>query len=359
MKENTSLKDIRTLNDEQLSTWVVAHFEKAFRAKQISEWLWKKNADSFDAMENLPLLLRQDLQKEFTLNKLVLRERQQSTDGSIKYGFELADGKMIESVLIPSSTRTTVCVSSQVGCGLGCLFCATAKLGFQRNLHAYEMYEQIFIANEESKKHFGHPINNIVWMGMGEPLLNYENVMKAVDYVSSAKGLAMSKSRITLSTSGIVEGIRRLADDGVKVNLAVSLHTIDNIQRTELMPINKTDSLSQISDALAYYNEKIGLRISIEYLLLDNVNDSPEHARKLAAFCKRFPVKINLIEYNPHSYAPYKSSTKQRVALFTDYLESKNMIVNLRLSKGKDIAAACGLLANERVASSAGRRERR
>ncbi|MBP7101653.1 MAG: 23S rRNA (adenine(2503)-C(2))-methyltransferase RlmN [Bacteroidales bacterium] len=348
MDGNTPKDDIRTLNDEQLSAWVVAHVEKAFRAKQISEWLWKKNVAAFDDMINIPLPLRQALKENFFLQKISIDERQQSSDGSLKYALKLADAQVIEMVLIPSKNRTTVCVSSQVGCGLGCRFCATAKLGFTRNLLAHEMYEQVFIANEESKQLFGHPLTNIVWMGMGEPLLNYENVIQAINYITSAKGLAMSKDRITLSTSGIGNGIRRLADDGIKVHLALSLHSADNSQRAELMPITQTNSLTQLSNALAYYYQKTGLRISIEYLLLHAVNDTAEHARKLAVFCKRFPVKINLIEYNPHPYADFKSSNKQNLRLFMELLESKNLIVNLRLSKGKDIAAACGQLANEK-----------
>ncbi len=342
------MNDIRTLDIEQLSEWVVAHFEKSFRAKQIHEWLWKKNVVSFDEMINLPISLRKALKNEFTLQKLTLSDKQQSTDKSIKYGFLLADNLLIESVLIPSKNRTTVCVSSQVGCGLGCHFCATSKLGFKRNLLHYEMYEQIFIANEESKKHFGHPITNIVWMGMGEPLLNYDNVIKTINYVVSPLGLGMSKDRITLSTSGIIEGIKRLADDNIKVHLAISLHSADNNLRTTLMPLNKTNSLTQLSEALKYYYQKTTLRISIEYLLLNNINDSIKDAQLLANFCKNFPVKINLIEYNSHAYATYEKSSKEKVELFIEFLKNKNLIVNLRISKGKNIAAACGQLANEK-----------
>ncbi|HOF15767.1 MAG TPA: 23S rRNA (adenine(2503)-C(2))-methyltransferase RlmN [Bacteroidales bacterium] len=342
------MNDIRTLNIEQLSEWVVARFEKSFRAKQIYEWVWKKNVASFDKMINLPLSLREALKNEFSLHKLTLADKQQSADKSIKYGFVLADNHLIETVLIPSNNRTTVCVSSQVGCGLGCHFCATAKLGFKRNLSDYEMYEQIFIANEESKQHFGHPISNIVWMGMGEPLLNYENVIKAINHITSPSGLGMSKDRITLSTSGITEGIRHLADDNIRIHLAISLHVADNELRTALMPINTTNPLPQLSEALKYYYQKTKLRISIEYLLLNNINDSIEDAQLLANFCKNFPVKINLIEYNSHAYAAYKKSNKEKVQSFIDFLERKNLIVNLRLSKGKDIAAACGQLANEK-----------
>lgn len=346
--ENFILKDIRTLNNEQLSTWIVAHSEKAFRGKQISEWLWKKNAASFDEMRNLPLALRNELQEAFSIQKISIGEQQQSSDGSIKYALQLTDGHWIEMVLIPSMKRTTVCVSSQVGCGLACTFCATAKLGFTRNLHAYEMYEQVFLANKESIRLFGHPLSNIVWMGMGEPFLNYENVITAIDYISTEKGLGMSKDRITLSTSGIIKGIKQLADENIKVHLAISLHTTDPKQRSELMPIHESNPLSELSDALVYYYQKTGLRISIEYVLLKNTNDSIEHAHFLARFCKRFPVKINIIEYNPHPYAPFESSDKHQIKAFMDFLESKNLVVNLRQSKGKDIAAACGQLANEK-----------
>ncbi|HOS15657.1 MAG TPA: 23S rRNA (adenine(2503)-C(2))-methyltransferase RlmN [Bacteroidales bacterium] len=343
---NIPLIDIRTLNNEQLSAWVVAHFEKTFRAKQISEWLWKKNVSSFDKMTNLPHNLKNSLKENFILQKLSISERQISRDGSIKYALSLIDKHLIEMVLIPSMKRSTVCVSSQVGCGLSCSFCATAQLGFTRNLTAYEMYEQVYMANLESIEQFGHPISNIVWMGMGEPLLNYENVMQAIDYITTTKGMGMSKDRITLSSCGIIKGIRQLADDNIKVHLAISLHSAHPEQRSELMPVNKANPLSDLSDALAYYYQKTNLRITIEYLLLNGVNDSLEHARMLALFCKRFPVKINIIEYNPHPYASFAPSSKQQQTLFTDYLKNKNLVVNLRLSKGKDIAAACGQLAN-------------
>lgn len=345
---STPLIDIRTLNNEQLSTWVVAHFEKAFRAKQISEWLWKKNVASFDEMTNLPHNLIHTLKEEFVLQKIHIGEKQISRDGSIKYAMQLTDKHWIEMVLIPSMKRSTVCVSSQVGCGLSCSFCATAQLGFTRNLTAYEMYEQVFTANRESLEQFGHPISNIVWMGMGEPLLNYENVVQAIDYITTAKGMGLSKDRITLSTCGIAKGIRQLADDTIKVHLAISLHSAHPEQRSDLMPINKTNSLSELSDALAYYYQKTNLRITIEYLLLNGVNDSMEHARLLAGFCKRFPVKINIIEYNPHPYATFTTTSKQQQSLFIDFLKNKNLVVNLRQSKGKDIAAACGQLANRK-----------
>ena len=347
MNGNIPLQDIRSLNEEQLSEWVVALNEKKFRVKQIFEHLWKHNTASFDEMNNLPLSLRDALKKDFSFHKLSIIDKQTSKDGSLKYAFQLSDNQIIETVLIPSNRRSTVCVSSQVGCGLACQFCATAHLGYKRNLQAYEMFEQIFIANEESKLLFGYPITNIVWMGMGEPLLNYEHVVACIHYVSSPKGLGMSKSRITLSTSGITEGIRRLADDDIKIHLALSLHSAHNEQRSTLMPINKTKPLSEVANALMYYHQKTKLRISIEYLLLESVNDSLEHARMLARFCKQFPVKINLIEYNTHPYSNFKpSNTKQTIA-FMDYLKSKNLIVTLRQSKGKDIAAACGQLANQ------------
>ncbi|MDD3692034.1 MAG: 23S rRNA (adenine(2503)-C(2))-methyltransferase RlmN [Bacteroidales bacterium] len=347
---NIPLLDISTFNDEQLSVWVVAHFEKAFRAKQISEWLWKKNVSSFDEMSNLPSGFIQTLKEHFYIPKIKIAEKQVSSDGSIKYAVQLHDKHWIEMVLIPAKKRSTVCVSSQVGCGLNCRFCATAHVGFSRNLTAYEMYEQVFRANQESMVHFGHPISNIVWMGMGEPLLNYENVMQAIDYITTAKGMGMSKDRITLSSCGIVKGIRQLADDKSKVHLAISLHSAHLEQRSDIMPINKSNPLPALSNALVYYYQKTNQRITIEYLLLNGENDSLEHARLLAIFCKRFPVKINIIEYNPHPYAVFSATNKQQQALFIDYLKNKNLVVNLRLSKGKDIAAACGQLAKKRQA---------
>ena len=341
------MEDIREFTLADLQTFVKEKNEPAFRAKQIMEWLWKKNADSFDAMTNLSASLREELKKSFALDKLQIAAQQQSSDKSIKYALRLPDNHLIEMVLIPSQKRVTVCVSLQAGCALGCKFCATASMGFIRNLTSYEIYEQIFLANEFALEKYGNRLSNIVLMGMGEPLLNFDNVCDAIAWVTSAEGMAMSPSRITLSTAGIPEGIRKLADEQLGVQLAVSLHSADEIIRKRLMPIANTHSLSELSRALVYYHKQTGQRITLEYLMLADVNDSLEDASRLASFCRAFPVKINIIEFNGHSHARFRQASRERLEDFIAFLESKNMLVQLRYSRGRDIDAACGQLATK------------
>ena len=342
------MKSIYDLTLEEWKEWMRAHGMPAYRATQLYEWLWKRGAKDIREMLNLPQPLRDALAQEFRMPRVSVAERQESADGSVKFALRLEDGLQVESVLIPSRERSTVCVSSQAGCPLGCRFCATANLGFRRHLTAHEMFAQAALAREESVRLYGHPLSNIVWMGMGEPLLNFNAVKAAVERVTAADGMAMSPSRITISTSGICSGIRRLAKELPAVNLAVSLHTADDIQRRELMPIGKKYPLTALSDALSAYHEATGNRITMEYMLMDKVNDTPRHAELLLRFCRRFPVKINIIEYNPHPYAPYRPSDVEREAAFVRMLEQKNLIVNIRRSKGRDIAAACGQLVNAR-----------
>ncbi|MBO4281976.1 MAG: 23S rRNA (adenine(2503)-C(2))-methyltransferase RlmN [Bacteroidales bacterium] len=342
------MKDIHTLSLPQLQQWMKERQQPAFRAKQLYEYLWKQNVTSFQEMLSLPQALRDLLAGEFLLAKAAFADMQESADGSVKYAVRMSDGAVVEMVLIPSRNRSTLCVSSQVGCPLNCRFCATARMGFSRNLNAYEMYAQVFAARQESEARFGHPLSNIVWMGMGEPLLNFEAVKAAVERVTDPEGMGMSPSRITLSTSGHCDGIRQMARELPSVHLAVSLHTADARQRQELMPIGGKYPLSALSDALADYHERTNNRITLEYMLLKDVNDSLRHVRLLLDFCRRFPVKINLIEYNTHPYAPYQPSDADTFRRFAQSLEEKNLIVNVRRSKGRDIAAACGQLANEK-----------
>lgn len=338
------MKDIRELTLEDLQTFIKAKNESSFRAKQIFEWLWKKNAGNFDAMSNIPLSLREELKKSFSLDKLQIGSLQESRDKSIKYAIKLVDNHLIEMVLIPSQKRVTVCVSLQVGCELGCKFCATASMGFVRDLTTYEIYEQVFLANELAQGKCGNKLSNIVLMGMGEPLLNFDNVCNAISWITSENGMAMSPSRITLSTAGIPDGIRQLADKQLGVQLAVSLHSADDIVRKRIMPVANKYSLSDISRALIYYYNKTKQRITLEYLMLADVNDSLAEAQKLALFCRPFPVKINIIEFNANYNARFKPSSKERLEEFIAFLESKNMLVQLRRSRGKDIDAACGQL---------------
>jgi 23S rRNA (adenine2503-C2)-methyltransferase len=342
------MENIYELTLEDWKQWMRDHEQPAYRATQLYEWLWKRDAKEISGMQNLPLPLREMLEREFRMPQIKVVERQESADGSVKYALRLEDGQQVESVLIPSRERSTVCISSQAGCPLGCRFCATAHLGFKRHLTAYEMYAQVALARSESMQLYGHALSNIVWMGMGEPLLNFDAVKAAVGRVTAADGMAMSPSRITVSTSGICPGIRRMAKEMPAVNLAVSLHSADDLQRRELMPIGKKYPLTDLSDALSAYHESTGNRITIEYMLMDKVNDTMRHAELLLKFCRRFPVKVNIIEYNPHPYAPYRPSAAGREAAFVRMLEDKNLIVNIRRSKGRDIAAACGQLVNLR-----------
>jgi 23S rRNA (adenine2503-C2)-methyltransferase len=339
--------DIRGLSLEELKNVLVEKGEKAFRAKQVYEWLWKKNAHSFDEMSNISKSLRDLLNNNFVINYAKAEHVQESNDGTTKIAFKLHDNLLVEGVLIPSEKRATACISCQVGCKLGCDFCATAGLGFKRDLTAGEIYDQIFYIKTLAEER-GYNFSNIVYMGMGEPLLNYDNVMQSIDIVTGKQGLEMSPRRITVSTAGLPHMIRRLADDDVKFNLAISLHSAINEVRDTIMPINKKYDLETLSEAIMYFVEKTDSRPTFEYLLLKNVNDSLNDAKALAHFCKSFPVKINIIEFNPTDKGKYQKASSEKLTAFTKFLESKNIIVNVRHSRGKDIDAACGQLANKK-----------
>ena len=338
------MQEIQELNLETIQQFVQSKGEAAFRAKQIWEWLWKKNAPDFASMSNLSAKLRTELAQSFSLYKLEIVEEQISKDKSCKLALKLFDGQQVEMVIIPAKQRVTVCISSQVGCPLGCTFCATAAMGFVRNLQAYEIYQQVFIAYQLAQQRYDTRLSNIVIMGMGEPLLNFDNVSQAVRLITSPQGLEMSPSRITLSTAGIPEGIKQLADSNLNIQLAISLHSADPQIRRELMPIAKTHPLRELAQAVQYYHKQTQERITLEYLLLDGINDSLKDAEKLAVFCRQFPVKINLIEYNSNPFTVYRQSAEERVNDFVECLEAKNMLVQVRRSRGKDIDAACGQL---------------
>lgn len=319
--------------------------EKPFRAKQLREWLWQKHADSFDEMTNLPLALRDHLNSNYYISSPEIISESQSKDNTVKIALRLEDKEVIEGVLIPSRDRITACISSQAGCALGCKFCATATMGFKRNLTFFEIYDQFVILNALSNKYFKKNISNIVLMGMGEPLLNYDEVKKAIDLMISKDGLNMSPSRITLSTAGIAKGIIQMAEDNARYNLAISLHTADNKKRDLIMPLNKTNNLDELKEAIKYFHKKTSTRITYEYLLLGGFNDSKKDSEALASFCKISPCKINIIEYNPVEGSPFKGSAPSVLDEFAKYLESKNLVVNIRKSKGTDIDASCGQLA--------------
>ena len=342
------MKDIRHLTDSELVSFLESVNEKPFRAKQIAEWLWKKGASRFEDMTNLSVSLRAALDAHFSFQAADIEEEVKAGDGTVKFVFRLHDGQKVEGVLIPSAGRTTACISSQVGCPLRCAFCATGTMGFIRQLHYSEIFDQYRLINAKSLANFGKQLSNIVYMGMGEPLLNYDNVMRSVEILTAPWGQQLSPSRITLSTAGVAPAIKRLADDGFKAGLAVSLHCADELKRIKLMPVTELHPLKTLQEALSYYHSKTNERITIEYLLLNGLNDSTDDARKLWEYCKHFPVKINIIEYNATGDR-FSPSPAYRLEAFVNYLTAKNMVVNIRRSKGKDAQAACGQLVQKRL----------
>lgn len=344
MKQN---KDIRQLSLEALTTELEKLGEPKFRARQIYEWLWQKSARSFEEMTNLSKTLRQKLRDEFVFNTATESIVQKSKDGTVKLGMRLQDGRMIEGVMIPDRDRNTACVSSQVGCSLACTFCATGFLERERNLEAGEIYDQVVLLNKHSLEHSGKPLTNIVYMGMGEPLLNFSNVMESIRIITSPEGLNMAPWRITVSTSGIVKGIRRMAEEGVKFNLALSLHAATDEKRDKIMDINLSNPLDDLMSALQYFYEKTGNKITFEYILFDHFNDTPQDADNLIGLYRKVPAFINIIEYNNVEGVKLKRAKSDRRDAFVNYLRSKNIEVGVRRSRGKDIDAACGQLANK------------
>ena len=340
-------KDIRNIDKQELIEFFISKKTPKFRANQVYEWLWKKRAISFDEMTSLSKELRELLKEYFVINAVKIHKAEKSIDGTAKYSLKLHDNNLVEGVLIPSKKRLTACVSSQVGCSLACNFCATGTLKLERNLSYSEIYDQVFILNEEAKLNFGRSLSNIVFMGMGEPLLNYDNLLKGINLITTEKGLAISAKRITVSTAGISKMITKLADDNVKFHLAISLHSAKDNTREELMPINRAIPLEKLQDSIRYFYDKTGSRITYEYILFSNINDSLEDAHELVKFSRISPCKINLIEYNPVDDLAYTKSSNKRTNDFINFLENKNIIVNLRKSKGKDINAACGQLVNK------------
>lgn len=340
-------RDIRALSLDELKTVFIENGDQAFRAKQVYEWLWKKSARSFDEMTNLSKATRELLDANFVIRAVEISEMQVSNDRTIKNAFRLYDRYNVEGVLIPTSSRMTACISSQVGCSLTCKFCATGKLERLRNLNADEIYDQVVLIKRQAEEKYQTPLSNIVYMGMGEPLLNYKNVLDSIEKISSPEGLNMSPQRITVSTAGVAKMIKKLGDDGVKFNLALSLHAANDEKRNFIMPINESNSLEALAEALRYFYEKTGSRVTFEYIAFKDFNDSLQDAKELALFCKHVPCKVNIIEYNPIDGGELQQTTPERLDAFAKFLESKNIIVNVRRSRGKDIDAACGQLANK------------
>ena len=340
-------KDIRALSKESLRDFFVANGDKAFRGNQVYEWLWSKGAHTFDDMTNVSKETRFLLQENFVINHINVDTKQRSEDGTVKNAVRLHDGLVVESVLIPTQTRTTACVSSQVGCSLDCNFCATARLKRMRNLEPGEIYDQVLAIDKESKSIYNRPLSNIVFMGMGEPLMNYNNVIKAIDMITSDEGLGMSPKRIIVSTSGIPKMIKKMADDEVKFKLAVSLHSAIDEVRAKIMPFSSNFPLKELRESLEYWYRKTKSKISYEYVVWKGINDTKEAVDALVKFCKYVPCKVNLIEYNPIDDGEFQQASPEAINLYISELEKSGIVVKVRRSRGKDIDAACGQLANK------------
>ncbi len=347
MNQESSRRDIRKLGLPELEDFFVSVGDKKFRAKQVYDWLWNKTLKNFSDMSNISKATRELLEKHFIINHIQVDQIQRSSDGTIKNAVKLFDGNIVESVLIPTPKRITACVSSQVGCSLDCNFCATARLKRMRNLNPDEIFDQVATIIEEARLYHDRPLTNIVFMGMGEPLLNYANVLAAIDKITAPDGLGMSPKRITVSTVGVCKMIKKLADDDVKFNLAVSLHSAINETRSRLMPINDTNPVEDLADALRYWYAKTKRKVTYEYVIWKGINDDERHALALARFCKIIPSKVNLIQYNPIDDGEFQQADPEKVDMYMHVLEGQGIIAKVRKSRGQDIDAACGQLANK------------
>ena len=342
-----SFKDIRLIKPENLEQLLKKNKFLTYRSKQIQNWARKIDIQSFNQMSNLPNDLIQFLTENFKLNKSKVKTSKKSFDGTIKFAIQLYDNLIVEAVLIPSNKRVTACVSSQVGCSLDCNFCATSKIKKMRNLESYEIFDQIMLLNKESINHFSSQITNIVFMGMGEPLLNYKNVIESIDQITSDFGIGISYKKITLSTSGISKMIKKMADDNVKFNLAISLHTALEKTRNKVMPFSKSFPIKELVDSLEYWYKKIKRKITFEYLIWKEINDDFEHINALVSICKRIPSKVNIIEYNDTDNSMFRNADDKWINNYVTTLKENRIPVSVRRSRGKDIDAACGQLANK------------
>ncbi|MDP4663834.1 MAG: 23S rRNA (adenine(2503)-C(2))-methyltransferase RlmN [Salibacteraceae bacterium] len=340
-------QNIRSLSTEQLQAYFEEIGQPKFRANQVEQWLWQKQAKSFDDMTNLPLEIRPRLEQDFVVNALTIAEEQLSNDGTVKCAFKLHDGKVVEGVLIPAKDRMTACISSQVGCSLTCKFCATGKLKRMRNLEPDEIFDQVVAIKDMAQKYYNKPLTNIVYMGMGEPLLNYKNVLTSIARITDDNGLGMASKRITVSTAGIDKMIRKLAEDKVKFRLALSLHAANDTKRSQIMPINDQNNLDTLAEALDEFHNNTKNRVTFEYIIFKDFNDTIHDAQELVNYCKRVPARVNIIEYNPIDDGEFQQADPEKVDAFAAHLERHGVVVNIRRSRGKDIDAACGQLANK------------
>lgn len=341
-------QNIRHLSLAELENYFLSIGEKKFRAKQVYEWLWIKPVQHFEAMTNISKALREKLANNFSFPSIIVDTTQHSEDGTIKSRFKTFEGHLTEGVLIPTNERKTACVSSQIGCSLSCKFCATGYLKRERNLNFEEIFDEVAIINQQSLEAYNKKLTNIVFMGMGEPLLNYKNVLKAIEKITSPEGLGMSPRRITVSTAGVAKQIKQLGDDNVKFKLALSLHAATDKKRNEIMPINDSNNIKSLIDALNYFYKQTKNEITFEYILFNNFNDSLEDANDLIKIYRQVPADlINLIEYNPIEFAKFSKPSDEKVEAFMEHLAKNRVNARLRRSRGKDIDAACGQLANK------------
>ena len=345
---SVSKKDIRAYSLEELQAFFVEQGDRPFRAKQVYQWLWSKGVHDFDGMTNLSKSTRKLLDNYFTINHIAVDQQQRSEDGTIKNAIRLFDGRVVESVLIPVADRTTACVSSQVGCSLDCAFCATARLDRMRNLQPDEIFDQVVAIDQQSKAYFDRPLSNIVFMGMGEPLMNYNNVLKAIEKITDASGLGMSPKRITLSTSGLPKLIRKMADDQVQFHLAVSLHSALQSTRESIMPFAQKFPLTDLLSALQHWYVQTKRQVTFEYVVWKGINDDQQHIKALVDFCLRVPSKVNLIEYNAIGDDAFVQAAPEAIEAYLIALKKARITATIRRSRGKDIDAACGQLANKK-----------
>lgn len=340
-------KNLRSLSEQEIIEFFDAIGQPSYRAKQVDQWLWQKQVKSFSEMTNLPVETRVALNDAFVINQLEIAEEKVSEDGTVKCAIKLHDGNVVEAVLIPAGDRMTACISSQVGCSLNCAFCATGKLKRMRNLEPDEIFDQVVAIKAMAKKYFNQPLTNIVFMGMGEPLLNYRHVMTSIDRITNDIGLGMASRRITVSTAGIDKMIRKLAEDKVKFRLALSLHAANDEKRSQIMPINDQNKLDSLVEAISLFHENTRNRITFEYIIFKDFNDSLKDAQELVNFCRKVPGRVNIIEYNPIGDEKFHQADPDKVDLFAAHLEKNGVVINIRRSRGKDIDAACGQLANK------------
>lgn len=346
-------QNIRTLQLEEIAQYFNTLGEKPFRAKQVWEWLWQKHAHSFADMTNLSKELRQKLGEHFSLPALTVDATQYSEDGTIKSRFRTWDGHLVEGVLIPTEDRFTACVSSQIGCSLTCKFCATGYMDRVRNLTFDEIYDEVVLIQQQCERVYGRKLTNIVYMGMGEPLLNYKHVLQSIERITAADGLGMSARRITVSTAGVAKMIKQLGDDKVRFKLALSLHAPNDAKRNEIMPINETNRMASLIEALNYFYKQTENQITFEYILFKNFNDSQKDAEELIKIYRQVPADlVNIIEYNPIDAAKFEKPDEATTQSFMKFLDKNRVNARLRRSRGKDIDAACGQLANKEVMSN-------